>query len=285
MQTIWLVMNAFLKQQSFKKTADIFQSAAKEMGIDLVEMPNDRFLSPDSLYNHPDKALFFDKDLRLARRMEGRGMRLFNPGRAIEICDDKTLTTLVIAEKDLPQPKTILAPMTYPNIGYTNLDFLRQVAEALPFPLVVKEGKGSFGQQVYLAHNFEELVDIVKRVQTSDLLFQRFIAESAGEDLRLYVVGDEVAASMRRVNTRGDFRANIENGGTAFTYTPTKEEASLAVAAAKACGTDFAGVDILQSKDGPLVCEVNSNAHFLGLMELTGINPAKHILNLIRETR
>lgn len=283
MRELWLVTNAYLNTGSFVKMAGLFESAAKEQGIRLILKPNDGFINEDSLDCNPGKALFFDKDLLLAKRMELSGMRLFNASQAIAVCDDKAKTSLVLKEKRIPQPKTLMAPMTYSNIGYSNLDFLNQVRALLPFPMVVKEAKGSFGQQVYLAHNMDKLKSIVQAVKTSEIIFQEFIKESAGTDLRLYVVGNEVVASMKRVNVRGDFRANIENGGTAMRYMPSKEEKALAVAACKACGTDFAGVDILQSNNGPLICEVNSNAHFLGLLNLTGINPALHILQLIKD--
>lgn len=279
----WLVVNAFLHSGSFLKMETLFADASHEAGVELTTVTNADFLRADSLVDHPQKALFFDKDLRLAKRMEMAGMRLYNSEQAIANCDDKTLTTLLLQEAGLPQPDTIICPMTYPAVGFTSLDFLDEVARQLGFPLVVKEGKGSFGRQVYLANTFEDLKIIVSGRPGTELLFQRFIKETSGRDVRLYVVGDEVVASMMRVNTTGDFRANLENGATAKAYQPSAEEISLALHASRVCGTDFAGVDILQSKKGPLVCEVNSNAHFLGLMELTGINPAASILRLMKE--
>lgn len=279
----WLVVNTFLQSGSFLKMEAVFADASNDTGVELTTVSNTDFLRSDSLDEHPQKALFFDKDLRLAKRMEMAGMRLYNREQAIANCDDKTLTTLLLQEAGLPQPETILCPMTYPAVGFTRLDFLDEVARQLGFPLVVKEGKGSFGRQVYLANTFEDLKIIVSSHPGTELLFQRFIKETSGRDIRLYVVGDEVVASMKRVNTTGDFRANLENGATAMVYQPTAEEIELALKASLVCGTDFAGVDILQSKKGPLVCEVNSNAHFLGLMELTGINPATSILRLMKE--
>ena len=182
----------------------------------------------------------------------------------------------------MAQPDTLLCPMTYPGIGFGDLAFLEPVADALGFPMVVKEGKGSFGQQVYLAHDLAELKETVVRIGHSNLLFQRFIRESAGKDLRLYVVAGEVIAAIRRENLKGDFRANLENGASATPYTPSAEETSLALAACSACGTAFAGVDLLMGREGPLVCEVNSNAHFLGLMAATGVNPARQIVGLLK---
>lgn len=283
MKQAWLVVNAFLQGGSFFKMEQVLLEAARDQGMHLIKKTNADFIGESSLLDAPSAALFFDKDIKLAARMEQAGMRLFNSADAIAVCDDKTLTALAIDKAGLPQPKTILCPMTYPGIGYDGPPFLHQVVDELGLPLVVKEGKGSFGQQVYLVNSLEELDRLVRRLGATEILFQRFIQEAAGTDLRLYVVGGEVVASIRRVNTQNDFRANLENGATAHPYSPNPEEARLALAACDACQTDFAGVDLLQSRDGPLVCEVNSNAHFLGLMAVTGRKPARHIVNLLKE--
>ena len=282
MKKAWLIVNAFLRGSSFAGMRAVLLQVAKDAGIDMTVKTNADFITRDSLANPPAAALFFDKDIRLAKRMESSGMRLFNSAQAIAVCDDKTLTSLVLEQAGLPQPETILCPMSYPGIGYGEGEFLDEVIQALGLPLVVKEGKGSFGQQVYLARSKDEILTIVRREAHCELLFQRFISEAAGSDLRLYVVGKQVVAAIRRVNTQGDFRANLENGASAFPHTPTAAQEALALAASEACGTDFAGIDLLQSNNGPLICEVNSNAHFLGLMRVTGINPAKAMMEQIR---
>lgn len=282
MKQAWMVVNAFLRGGSFLRMEEVFSSAAARQGIALKVHTNADFIPADSLADAPEKALFFDKDLRLARRLEQAGVRLYNSEKAIANCDDKTLTALVLENAGLPQPETIICPMSFPAVGYPDTRFLEPVARQLSFPLVVKEGRGSFGKQVYLVHTMEELSAIVQRSAGKELLFQRFVSEAAGEDLRLYVVGQKLAAAIRRKNLAGDFRANIENGGKAFPYTPTRDEEALALAACAACGTDFAGVDLLRGKSGPMVCEVNSNAHFLGLMEVTGVKPADDIISLMR---
>ncbi|MGI6696156.1 MAG: ATP-grasp domain-containing protein [Christensenellales bacterium] len=283
MKEAWLVVNAFLRTPSFIAMENAFLDAAKAAGVRLNLRHNASFLRAGSLDNPPPFALFFDKDVRLAQAMEQAGIRLFNRARAIAVCDDKTATFLALEKAALPQPKTILGPVTFPGIGYGDMRFLEEIVQELGLPLVIKEGYGSFGRQVYLAHTLDDMRRIITATGASPLLFQAFIRESAGEDLRVYVVGGRAIAAIRRVNQTGDFRANLENGGQAFPHQPTPEETALSVAACKAVQADFAGVDLLFSKDGPLVCEVNSNAHFLGLRAATGVNPAEHILRLIRE--
>ena len=159
---------------------------------------------------------------------------------------------------------------------------MARVEAALGYPLVIKEGCGSFGQQVYLAQSRADARAIIAKASGAPLLFQKFIQESAGQDIRLYMVGGPCAAAMRRVNG-ADFRANIQSGGRAERYVPTAEEISLAAAACAALGLDFAGVDLLHSQDGPLICEVNSNAHFTALSALTHTDVAEKILCHIQE--
>ena len=164
------------------------------------------------------------------------------------------------------------------------MDFLQGVGAVLGWPMVIKEGCGSFGEQVYLAQDEAQARDILHRIGAKPALFQRFIAYSAGRDRRLFVVGDRVIAAIERRDEHGDFRANIEHGGVASAYFPTAQESALALAACRALGLDFGGVDLLEAEDGPLVCEVNSNAHFAGLLSATGVNPADHIMQYIRRT-
>lgn len=279
----YLITNAFMRGGSFEKMRTLFMDAAQKAGVELLSRTNADFMR-DKWLDDCAFALFYDKDIRLAQRLQMQGIRVFNSAEAIALCDDKTLTHLQLERAGLPQPKYILCPMTFPGVGYGDMRFVEEAGEELGWPLVIKEGCGSFGQQVYLAHNVIEAKEIVARIGTGPILFQQFIGECAGRDERLFVVGDEVIAAIRRESRSGDFRANIENGGFPAAYTPTEEECDLAVAACKALQLDFAGVDILPAKDGPLLCEVNSNAHFAGLKQVTGVNPAEHIISYIRRT-
>ena len=86
---------------------------------------------------------------------------------------------------------------------------------------------------------------------------------------------------MLRQSTDGDFRSNLTRGGSMAPYSPTRAEAELAVAATELLGLDFAGVDVLFGRDGPLLCEVNSNAHFKTTLECTGVNMAVEIMRHI----
>lgn len=275
-----LVTNAFMRSGSFKQMRDLFLDAAARADISVTPRTNAELIFlPESL---PDFALFYDKDIRLAMRLEAAGVRVFNSASAIAVCDDKTLTYLALEKARVPQPDTILCPHSFPGLGYGDAAFIADIGKALGWPLVVKEGCGSFGQQVYLAQSADEARALLAQIGEKPLLFQRFIASSAGRDKRLFVVGDRVIAAIERRNLHGDFRANIENGGNATACNVSPEEEALALRACKALGLDFGGVDLLSDNNAPLVCEVNSNAHFGGLMQATGVNPANHIMQYIR---
>ena len=279
------IENAFWQSSATHWLKQTLMQAAAAQGMQLLVRSNADFLRGGSLDDLPPLALFWDKDVRLANLLEAKGLRLFNQAEAIRICDDKTLTYVALQSLDVPMPDTLLCPTTYPAVGYNRFDFIQHVADRLGFPFVVKEGFGSFGQQVYLVHTVEAAQAQLQAAAGKPLLFQRFIRESAGRDVRVYVVGGEVIASMMRVNTSGDFRANIASGGQARLHILSVEEESLALAVCCHLRLDFAGVDLLESHDGPLLCEVNSNAHFQALRELSGRNPADNIIGLLKAWR
>lgn len=291
----WLIVNQFLQTEKFNEIYDWLLTAAGKMDCHLERKTNAEMLATindgsilriiDSTMN-PDFILFWDKDVRLAKILEGLGYRLFNRADAIAACDDKSMTFMRLATVkeiyDIPMPETILAPMTYANIGYHgDYSFLKLVEKKLSYPLVIKECFGSFGAQVYLASTRSEAENILERCAGKPLLFQEFIESSYGRDLRLEVVGEEVVATMLRTHD-SDFRANITNGGKMSAYTPSTEAVSLAVNVCKALNLDFAGVDLLfGEQDRPILCEVNSNAHFKNIYTCTGVNAADKIMEHI----
>lgn len=279
----WLIVNRFLQTQKFTELYDAFCAAAQKLGAELclktgaelLPMIADGIRTDEAL---PDFGLFWDKDIRLAMALETAGLRLFNNSRAISTCDDKSLTHLALAGT-VPMPQTICAPMTYPGVGYSDLGFVRKATEKLGLPMVIKECFGSFGAQVHLVHTAEEAEQLVLQLAGRPILMQAYVQSSAGRDIRLQVVGERVIAAMLRHNESGDFRANITGGGKMEPYEPTEEQCALAVRICKRLGLDFAGVDFLFGEHGePILCEVNSNAHFKNLYDCTGVNTAEAIL-------
>lgn len=285
----YLISNTFLKGETFSAVNKLYLDEAKRQGIELILITNadipiviDEGALTANLKG--DFAVFLDKDITLATALEKSGMRLFNPAESIRLCDDKSLTHMALSGHDIPMPKTIIAPKTFENIGFTDLSFLKKSAEIIGFPIVVKECFGSFGMQVYLAHNLAQLEQIVAKISPRPFIMQEFIKSSAGRDVRLNVVGGKMVASMLRTS-KTDFRANYSIGGEVAPYTPTKEQIDLAIRCCDILNLDFAGVDVLFSDDDkPILCEINSNAHILGVLKSTGVNVAEHIIRHIKDT-
>ncbi len=292
--TGWLIVNEFLQSNKFNEIHSWLLEAARKQKLDMHLKTNAQLLvdlsseKKEDMYrlcgeSQPDFILFWDKDIRLASYLEQLKFPVFNSSQAIAACDDKSLTHLALMRAGIPMPRTIIAPKTFDNIGYTNMDFLTEAADRLGFPMVVKECFGSFGQQVYLAKDLKELTVFLGKTGAKPVLFQKFIASSAGKDIRLQVVGGKVIASMYRYSENGDFRANLTIGGKMKSYEPTKEQCRLAVQCCEVLGLDYAGVDLLFGEDHqPLVCEVNSNAHFKNIFDCTGVNAADAIITHIR---
>lgn len=301
----WLIVNRFLNNGKFSELYDWLITAAGKAGSELTLKTNaditvrtdiNSIVYPDLYTGRPDYVIFWDKDIRLARALEAAGLTLFNCADAIEACDDKSLTCARLAGS-VRMPATYSVPFTYEGPGYCNTDFLIQIEERMGFPFVLKECFGSFGEQVHLISTHEQCVDILRTVKGRPCMIQEYIRpehsnthgqqtndhQVSGKDKRIIVVGGKCIASMLRYN-ESDFRANIALGGHAKAYTPTDREAAMALKACSILKLDYAGVDILTDSDGePLLCEVNSNAHFKGIFECTGINAADaivaHILN------
>lgn len=275
-----LIVNGFLRTEKFRELEELFLEAASRLSVNLSVRTNAQLLA--GFHKRPDFVLFWDKDILLAKSIENEGIPVYNSARCIALCDDKRKMHLVLKQHGIPTPDTILAPMTYPGIGFTDFSFLDDVEKKLPYPFIVKEGYGSFGAQVYLVEDRESLETLLTEKKADGFLFQRFVENSMGRDIRLQVVGNRVIGAMYRYS-RTDFRANLTAGGEMKPYAPTEEEIALAIRASTAVEADFSGVDLLFGEDGPLVCEVNSNAHFKNLLQCTGVNTAYEILNYIKE--
>lgn len=290
MKTGWLVINQFLHTPKFEEIYQWLEQAASRRQMNLIRYTNAQLMCQFGNQGElsglpaekPDFVLFMDKDIRLGKALEGAGLRLFNCAEAVQICDDKSLTIMALMNSGIRMPKTVLAPMTYSNIGYTDTEFLNQV-EALGYPFIAKECFGSFGQQVYLIKNRKALEQLVSEKKGIALLFQEYVKSSCGRDIRINMVGGEPVAAMYRYND-DDFRANITNGGKMKPYAPTEEQINMARRVCQIISLDFAGVDILFGpEEEPVFCEVNSNAHFKNIYDCTGVNVADAMMEYIEK--
>ncbi|QTM99974.1 RimK family alpha-L-glutamate ligase [Sediminibacillus dalangtanensis] len=288
----WVVYNGHLPGNKFRDFAEWIQAAAKEKNIRLELIKNNELLAlhqqtggtifPE--YNkRPDFVVFGDKDIHLAKQLELLDIPVFNSAQAITLCDDKIATYQALSAHHLPIPKTIAGPKIFPNPSALETASFIEAGKMLGYPLVIKEAFGSFGEQVYLVETEQGLIDKIAELRERPFVLQEFISSSYGTDVRLNVVGGKVVAAMKRTSSN-DFRANVSAGGSMEVYQPTKKEIELAVAASRAVGTDFAGVDLLFGpEETPLVCEVNSNAHIRNIFDCTHVNVATYIIDYIVE--
>jgi ribosomal protein S6--L-glutamate ligase len=213
----------------------------------------------------------------IVRQFEMMGVWTANSSQSISRARDKLRSLQILSRRDVGLPITAFAHSTSDVDGIIEL-----VGGA---PLVVKLLEGMQGVGVVLAETRSAARSVIEafRGLEANILVQQYIKESGGSDLRCFVVGDRVVASMIRFAAEGDFRANLHRGGHAEKVKLTKDERSTAVRAAKALGLQIAGVDILRSRNGPLVIEVNSSPGLEGIEQATGIDVAGKIIEHVEK--
>jgi ribosomal protein S6--L-glutamate ligase len=176
------------------------------------------------------------------------------------------------------------------DIGIPATTFVRDRADVLPAiervggaPVIIKLLEGTQGIGVILAPDITVASAVIETLQSTrqNVLVQQFIAESRGRDIRAFVVGDRVIAAMRRVATGGEFRSNVHRGGRVEAVKLDSTYERTAVQAAQIMGLRIAGVDLLESNDGPLVMEVNSSPGLEGIEAATELDVAGAIVDFI----
>ncbi len=202
------------------------------------------------------------------RQFEMQGAYCLNGPIAIGRAQDKLRTLQMLCAEKINIPRTGFA-----NSPLDTKDLIEIVGGA---PLVAKLVQGTQGVGVVLAETnnaAESVINAFKSLK-ANILVQEYIGEAKGKDLRCFVIGNTVVASMERKAAKGEFRANLHLGGTANVTEATPEEKRIALAAARTINLKVAGVDLIRSKDGPKVLEVNSSPGLEGIEKSTGINVA-----------
>lgn len=289
----WIIYSGTLNIKKIDDLVDSFIIEGKKLNIEIDKIKNTELLpiynnegKPDLIYlkkvKEPNFIIFWDKDIFLAKHLENMGYRLFNSSSAIDYCDDKCLMHLMLSNKNISMPKTIISPMIF-NYDNINDDYLIEVFNIFKNKVVIKEAKGSFGMQVYLIEEREAFVNKIKELNKRNVRFiiQEKVEASFGKDIRVNIIGNKVVGAMLRKSS-SDFRANITQGGKGEIVVLTKEQEELALKAHKTLGLDFSGVDLLFGKDNkPILCEVNSNLNFLSFEKLWGKSFGREILKHI----
>ncbi len=215
--------------------------------------------------------------LAVVRQFEAAGIITTASSSGIARSRDKLHSLQVMAQAGLPIPRT--AVVARPEALYAAIEAVGGL------PAVVKLIHGTQGRGVFLAHHLATVAAMLQRVAelNRQAIVQEFIAEAGGRDLRLIIVGRRCVAAMERQAPAGEFRANLHRGGVAVPFVPDAGMVALAVAAAKAHGLAVAGVDLIPSKRGALMLEVNSSPGLEGIERATGVDVAGEIVEYVEE--
>ena len=211
------------------------------------------------------------------RQFESVGTYCLNGPVAIARARDKLRTMQLLAGHHVDIPKTSFA-----NSPLDTKDLINLVGGA---PVIIKLLEGTQGKGVVLAETNKAAESVINTLKSlkANILVQEFIKESKGTDLRCFVIGDKVVASMERHAPEGEFRANIHLGGTGHKVKITPQERKIAIQASKLMGLRVAGVDIIRSNSGPKILEVNSTPGLEGIETTTGKDIAQMMIEHIEK--
>ncbi len=212
-----------------------------------------------------------DYAIAVIRQLAAMGIPCVNEHEPIARARNKFGCLQLLARRGIRVPDTLMS--RYPR----NLDKLMELVGGTP--LIMKLLKGTQGTGVIFADSAASVESTLETIWSlgEDIMLQRFVRESKGKDLRILVIDGKVVSSMRRIGREGEFRSNIHRGGVGEKVKLSKEYERAAILATEATGLKLSGVDILESRDGPLVIEVNSSPGFQGLEAATGQNIARLI--------
>ena len=213
----------------------------------------------------------------MVRQFEMQGVFSTASSLAINRTRDKLRATQILAKASVGIPKTVFARET--------ADVEDVIVQAGGTPLIIKVARGTHGRGVVLAETRKAAEAVMQAfyVERVNFLVQEFIEEADGADIRAFIVGGKVVASVKRQGLDDDFRSNLHQGGQAVAVKLTDEERKTAQKAAKAMGLPICGVDMVRSKRGPLVLEVNSSPGLFSVESVTERNVAGKIIEHVEQ--
>lgn len=206
-------------------------------------------------------------------QLEAMGVPVVSRVAAVQGARDKIRSAQLLARAGLPLPATAV-------VGHGLPDLERLVEPLGPPPWIVKLPEGAQGMGVARVDSLPSLRTVVDMLQSlgQRLLVQHYVREASGLDIRVLVVGGQALAAMRRQSAGDEIRSNLHRGGTAEGLALTPQLTEIAVRAAEALGLDVAGVDMLPSRNGPVVAEVNGSPGLEGLEQATGVDLASEVV-------
>lgn len=213
--------------------------------------------------------------LAVIRQMERLGVYCCNSSPSIERVKDKLHMHQVLAQSNLPTPKTMM--LKFP----VNLAVVK---EEIGFPVVIKNIISTRGEGIYLSDSEDRFLDLMELIysynQQANIILQEYIAPSFGRDLRVFIIGGKVIGCMQRKSKSG-FKANYSLGGSVELYPLSEEIEWLATETARLMELDIAGIDLLFDEDKLKICEANSAPGFQGLEEVVEEKIAESIMKYV----
>lgn len=196
----------------------------------------------------------------------------------IVLSQNKVESLQLLSKHRIPIPETIFS--VNPE------DISNQINMLGGTPIIIKLLDGTQGKGVILADSIPSAKSIIDTFygMHKNILLQEFVKESKSEDIRVFVVGGKVVSAMKRIGSKNDFRSNIHQGGRGEKAILSSKEEEIALEAAKLLNLPIAGVDLIRSKRGPLVLEVNSTPGLQGVEAFTKVNVALEIIKHIENT-
>jgi [lysine-biosynthesis-protein LysW]---L-2-aminoadipate ligase len=228
-----------------------------------------------------ERCINHSRALHALRIFESQGVRCVNTSQTAWICGDKLLTSIVLAENNIPQPEV--------RVAFTEESALAAI-EAMGYPVVLKPAVGSWGRLLAKVNDRDAAEALLEHKTTlgsyhhSIFYIQKYV-EKKGRDIRSFVVGGECIAAIYRYSDH--WITNTARGGSAAACVVDPDLASLSVRAAKAVGGDVVALDIFEGSDGYIVNEINYTMEFKNSIAPTGVDIpgriAAHVVKVAKE--
>lgn len=207
-------------------------------------------------------------------------MNIFSavPSASLLKSRDKLQSLQELSKAGIGLPKTV-----FTNFSKNAEDVVKMAGGV---PLIIKLLEGTQGLGVILAEKKSAAISVIEAFYglQAKIIVQEFIGEAKGSDIRVFVVGGSIVAAMKRTAAEGEFRSNFHRGGSCEEVKLSEEEKKVAIHAARAMGLGIAGVDLLRSKRGPLILEINSSPGLEGIEGATGVDIAGAIVKYLEHS-
>ena len=243
---------------------------------DLIILNNNNkteFIYSGKNIRFPDFVIMRDYNCTISMQLENLGIRVINSTLSMFNSRNKAVTAQLLVKNNISTPKFLFTKEK-------NFRFIHNYFDKRKF--VMKENEGSQGKGVYLIENEDDYNNVYQKIN-DEYFCQEFIESSYGMDIRVYVLGDRVLGCVKRISDSG-FKSNYSLGGRVEKYELTDSIKEISLSAAKAIGLDFCGIDLLFANDSFTVCEVNGNAGFRTITQVSDIDIPMELFKWVKKS-